>query len=210
MIQYTCAQCGMLLETEPAMVGKEERCPGCGRVNTVPAETVPAHEPPQAAPAYDLPEPAASVVMNYAPPPSPYAGFWRRLAAIFLDGLIIGAVAAALGLPVVAPAGVGRVSIEPLGIVLAWLYFALMESSAKQATLGKMALGIIVTDEQGRRISFARATGRHFAKILSALTLLIGYLMAGFTRRKQALHDMLAGCLVLKKGEHVVTGQAYD
>jgi Tfp pilus assembly major pilin PilA len=75
-----------------------------------------------------------------------------------------------------------------------------MESSVQQATLGKMALGIRVTDGQGRRVSFGRATGRHFAKLLSGLILLIGYLMAGFTVRKQALHDMIAGCLVVNRG----------
>jgi uncharacterized RDD family membrane protein YckC len=79
-----------------------------------------------------------------------------------------------------------------------WLYFALMESM-KGATLGKMALGIIVTDLQGNRISFGRATGRYFAKIISSLTILVGYIMAGFTQRKQALHDIIAGCLVINK-----------
>jgi uncharacterized RDD family membrane protein YckC len=73
-----------------------------------------------------------------------------------------------------------------------------MESSSKQATLGKMALALKVTDLQGRRISFARATGRHFAKIISGMILLIGYIMAGFTERKQALHDMIAGTLVIR------------
>lgn len=77
-----------------------------------------------------------------------------------------------------------------------WIYEAAMESSSKQATLGKMALGLKVTDLEGRRISFARATGRHFAKLLSGMILLIGYIMAGFTERKQALHDMIAGTLV--------------
>jgi uncharacterized RDD family membrane protein YckC len=83
--------------------------------------------------------------------------------------------------------------------VAQWLYFALLESSSWQGTLGKKALGLIVTDMMGRRISFARATGRHFAKIISGMILLIGYLMAGFTERKQALHDMIAGCLVFRK-----------
>ena len=77
-----------------------------------------------------------------------------------------------------------------------WIYEAVMESSSKQATLGKMALGLKVTDLEGRRISFARATGRHFAKLLSGMILLVGYIMAGFTERKQALHDMIAGTLV--------------
>ena len=80
-----------------------------------------------------------------------------------------------------------------------WIYEAAMESSAKQATVGKMAMGLKVTNLEGRRISFTRATGRHFAKYISAMILLIGYIMAGFTERKQALHDMIASCLVLRR-----------
>jgi uncharacterized RDD family membrane protein YckC len=88
----------------------------------------------------------------------------------------------------------------PIIIAATWLYFAMMESSARQATIGKIALGLYVTDLQGRRLSFGRATGRFFAKIITGLVpLFIGYIMAGFTARKQALHDMIAGCLVLKK-----------
>jgi uncharacterized RDD family membrane protein YckC len=88
----------------------------------------------------------------------------------------------------------------PLTIVVTWLYFALMETSVRQGTLGKMALGLFVTDLEGRRISFGRATGRFFAKIITGLVpLFIGYIMAGFTAKRQALHDMIAGCLVLKK-----------
>ena len=79
-----------------------------------------------------------------------------------------------------------------------WLYSALMESSAKQATVGKLALGIIVTDMEGRRIGFGKATGRHFAKFLSALILGIGFIMVAFTQRKQGLHDILAGTLVIR------------
>jgi uncharacterized RDD family membrane protein YckC len=74
-----------------------------------------------------------------------------------------------------------------------------MESSPFQATIGKVAVGIYVADLQGQRISFGRATGRFFGKILSGAILLIGYLMAGFTEKKQALHDTMAGCLVLVK-----------
>jgi uncharacterized RDD family membrane protein YckC len=83
--------------------------------------------------------------------------------------------------------------------VVQWLYFALMESSAKRGTLGKLALGIVVTDMAGNRISFGRATGRYFGKIVSGLILCIGYIMAGFTQQKQALHDIMAGCLVVRK-----------
>jgi len=85
-----------------------------------------------------------------------------------------------------------------ISIIIDWLYFAIMESSSKQATIGKMALSIKVTDEMGNRISFARASGRYFGKILSGLILMIGYIMAAFTQKKQALHDILSNCLVVK------------
>jgi len=84
-------------------------------------------------------------------------------------------------------------------LVLEWLYYALLESSAWQATLGKKALGLEVTDLAGVRITFGRATGRYFARYISFFTLGIGYLMAGFTEKKQALHDMIAGTLVIRK-----------
>ncbi|MBN1594114.1 MAG: RDD family protein [Candidatus Coatesbacteria bacterium] len=92
-----------------------------------------------------------------------------------------------------------------LAILIPWLYFAFMESSHLQATIGKMAMGSIVTDLEGDRISFLRATGRYFGKIVSHIILMIGFLMAGFTARKQALHDMLAGCLVIQKTSNVKT-----
>jgi uncharacterized RDD family membrane protein YckC len=79
-----------------------------------------------------------------------------------------------------------------------WIYEAGMESSSKQATLGKMALGLKVTDEYGKRIGFARASARFFSKILSRMILMIGYIMVGFTARKQGLHDMIAGTLVMR------------
>ena len=100
--------------------------------------------------------------------------------------------------------------VHPLGLAIlgggvtfiatlfgSWLYEAFMESSSYQATLGKMIFGMKVTDLNGNRISFERATGRHFAKILSSI-LGIGYIMVGFTERKQGLHDLLAGTLVLR------------
>jgi uncharacterized RDD family membrane protein YckC len=74
-----------------------------------------------------------------------------------------------------------------------------MESSPTQATVGKMVLGIKVTDGEGRRISFDRAIGRNLGKIISAMMLLIGYFMIDFTERKQGLHDIMAKCLVVVK-----------
>jgi uncharacterized RDD family membrane protein YckC len=79
-----------------------------------------------------------------------------------------------------------------------WLYDALMTASPQQGTVGKMAFGLKVTDSQGQRISFARATGRHFAKYISMILCFIGFIMAGFTARKQALHDMIADTVVIK------------
>jgi uncharacterized RDD family membrane protein YckC len=89
-------------------------------------------------------------------------------------------------------------SIAMFAAAIDWLYFSLMESSSKQATLGKLALGLRVTGNNGRRISFGRATGRYFAHFLTNLTLLIGYVIQVFTSRRQALHDLIAGTLVTR------------
>jgi uncharacterized RDD family membrane protein YckC len=136
-----------------------------------------------------------------------YAGFWLRFAALMIDMVIFfvfnAIVLGILGInfinssdPEAALTGVlGYYGIIQIGAIL---YFTLMESSAWQATLGKRAVGIIVTDLNGQRISFPRALGRYFGKILSGIVLLIGYIMAAFTDRKQALHDLVASTLVIK------------
>lgn len=129
-----------------------------------------------------------------------YAGFWRRFAAFIIDGLLLSAVSVPLTLGIGGddPYGAAGSGANSISTVIGWLYYALMESSSKQGTLGKMALGIVVTDLDGRRIGFGKATGRYFAKILSALIIGIGFLMIAFTERKQGLHDILAGALVVK------------
>ena len=155
-----------------------------------------------------------------APPTVTYAGFWKRLFAYLIDKLLIGVVCGILAIPVIAVSIAGSANppdnpddtsvlaallfgiILLLGLVsllIEWIYFALMECSAKQGTLGKLALGIQVTDMNGSRVSFGRATGRYFGKILSGLVLCIGFIMAGFTQQKQALHDILSQCLVVNK-----------
>ena len=141
---------------------------------------------------------AAEQISGMAVPAAGYAGFWRRFVAVLIDGLIVSIVLIPLALVFNDP-DQQRTIYSPISTVVNWLYFALMESSARQATLGKMALGIVVTDLEGNRIGFGRATGRYFAKILSALILLIGFIMAAFTAKKQALHDMIASTLVVKK-----------
>ena len=92
-----------------------------------------------------------------------------------------------------------------IGAVASWLYWALMESSSWQATLGKKALGLYVTDLAGNRVSFGKASGRFWSgkglgmvPYIGPLYRLVDCILAGFTERKQALHDMIAGCLVLR------------
>ena len=122
-----------------------------------------------------------------------YAGFWVRVVAAIIDGGMLGIVQFVLNQFIDDFAAVNL-----LNTLVAWLYFAGLESSASQATLGKMVLGMKVTGLDGDRISFLRATGRYLAKILSALILLIGFIMVAFTEKKQGLHDMIASTLVVK------------
>ena len=136
--------------------------------------------------------------INYTKP-FEYAGFGLRFGAILLDGLIIGLPLKIFG-NIFSAIGDEADSVYTLiTIVIYWLYFAIMESSKNQATLGKKILKIKVVDMNGNKVSFARATGRHFGKILSSFILLIGFFMAGFTEKKQTLHDIMAQCLVIKE-----------
>ena len=137
--------------------------------------------------------------------PIAYGGFWRRFVAYFIDVIIVYIVSIVVGFLVGAVLGIARVNGDIiafagwlLGFAIWILYWATQESSEAQATLGKRALGMRVTDLNGQRISFGRALGRTFAKWISTLIFCIGYIMAGFTARKQALHDMIAGTLVVR------------
>ena len=141
-----------------------------------------------------------------------YGGFWRRVVAYLIDAILIGIVITVVG----SVFGLGTSTSEVsdmsaafaynaddlpstlMSLAIGIAYFAGLESSAWQATVGKKALGMVVTDVNGHRISFLRGVGRYLAKILSALILLIGFIMVGFTERKQGLHDMIAGTLVWK------------
>jgi uncharacterized RDD family membrane protein YckC len=148
-----------------------------------------------------------------------HAGFWLRFVAYLIDGaillagefaifLVFGLIGGALDGSLSSAGsssssgGPGRSITSLLAwlVVLAgtWLYFSLQESSSYQATPGKRALGLKVVDLEGRRLSLGRATARWFSKLLSGLICYIGFFMAGFTERKQALHDMIAGTLVIR------------
>ncbi|BDW11447.1 hypothetical protein PSHI8_15300 [Polynucleobacter sp. SHI8] len=136
-----------------------------------------------------------------------YAGFWIRFVAYIIDTFILSTVLILLGTiwslknddssvdlaTTIAQSGM----VLSISFFLHWFYFAIMESSESQATLGKKILGLKVTDEFGQRMSFGRATGRYFSKFISSLILGIGYIMAAFTDRKQALHDKIASTLVI-------------
>ena len=147
-------------------------------------------------------QPEAALVSAYA-----FAGFWKRLIAYFLDGIIFsflfGVLAFLLGGSIFSinpqnPANLMAIfGIYALIYPAWWLYFALMESSSAQGTLGKKIMGIKVTDMHGYPIGFGHATGRHFSAFITQMTFTIGYLMSAFTARKQALHDMIASTLVV-------------
>jgi uncharacterized RDD family membrane protein YckC len=126
-----------------------------------------------------------------------YAGFWIRTGAYLVDALILFAANFVIGLATAAaiPQVVGSI----VSLILGASYFALMEASEYQATLGKMAFGIKVGDQNGDQISVANAIGRYFAKIISGLILFIGFMMVGWDEKNQGLHDKLASTFVFYK-----------
>ncbi len=186
---------------------------------TVPSATV-------AAPI--APTPAYSYAASMEPPAHlVYAGFWLRVLAHFVDGVVLFAVfAVLLGLwfalvgllvgfnnlgfhppssspPVDAGAivllGVLEIVLFSVFFLFGWLYHAILESGPWQGTIGKRALNLRITSMTGERITFWHATGRFFARIIATLPFCIGYLMCAFTERKQALHDMIASTLVVRR-----------
>ncbi len=139
-----------------------------------------------------------------------YGGFWKRSIAFMIDYIVtvvlimffafLGAAALALrGVDVNDTQTLLRFDlwVQASGFVLIWLYFALLESSKMQATIGKKLLGMQVTGLDGKRLSFLRSSVRHFAKILSVALALIGFIMIAFTKKKQGLHDIIASALVI-------------
>ena len=211
-----CSKCGTAIPQNAAF------CAACGQPVNQPSTLA------ASAPGFAAATPLAAArpygyVASPAFPAMAYAGFWLRVVAYLIDGLLAGIGFGVLALIGVAIVGVGHFKdfaqgannpddfftpdvigivfvLAATAVVMVWLYYAGMESSLYQGTLGKMALGLIVTDLEGRRISFGRASGRYFSKLITGLIPLgIGYAMAGFTEKKQALHDMIASCLVLRK-----------
>jgi len=212
-----CSKCGSELASTASF------CARCGQPVSVLAPS-PAALPPVAG-ASSWPAPVVSTPVL---PPSyggvGYAGFWLRFVAYLIDAVISSLAFAVLLIPFIVLSGLGGAfskigSGEGIGddvapflvfgfifgvigiiLVVSWLYFALSESSSWQATPGKKILNLQVTDTEGQRLSFGRASGRFFAKMITGMIpLAIGYIMAGFTEKKQALHDIIAGCLVIRQ-----------
>jgi uncharacterized RDD family membrane protein YckC len=134
-----------------------------------------------------------------------YGGLWIRFAAYVVDAGVLlipnlliqflcRAVTPATSEPEWSLIGTG------LSLLLWWIYTAVLLSSRWQATLGKKFCGLKVIDYDGQRISFGRATGRYFASYLSAVLLCIGFLMIGWTSRRQGLHDFMPNTLVVRTG----------
>jgi uncharacterized RDD family membrane protein YckC len=154
-----------------------------------------------------------------------YAGFWLRFVAYIIDSIIVYVMQSFIFIPVLGLLGITFASnmenvqnmsdAEAIGMfgsimafagatmflttIIAVLYWSLMESSKYQATVGKLALGLIVTDMEGKNLDLTKALIRNVCKIISWMILLIGYIMAAFTEKKQGLHDIIAGTLVVKK-----------
>ena len=207
-----CSKCGAAVAAESAF------CTTCGNPQSRPAVAAPAA----------VVVPANVGVAGYSAGRGQflYGDFWLRFVAYLLDSLIMGFAVIALFIPLAAITGAaahlrvledaprhGQINPAMVAAILSvvftfvcaallitWLYHAYFESSSWQATPGKRVVNLYVTDLNGQPISFLNATGRHFAKIITGLIpLLLGYIMAAFTERRQALHDMIAGTLVLRR-----------
>jgi len=228
-----CANCGASLS--PGFAGED---PAERTLPTAEEPSVPAGAPwpgtarPELPPAPPM-APSLSGWEPVAPPPAMpfgapepvappaaaliYAGFWRRLWAAFLDGVVLWALSVPFIIMWLLPlTNVNMEQYEGLpsdqqmeifgACLLYWLvttlmeflYFGLFESSRRRATLGRIALGIQVTDVHGNRIGLGRAFLRRIARVLSVFTFGIGFLVSLFSKRRQTLHDLLAGTLVVR------------
>lgn len=207
-----CSKCGSEISSASTF------CASCGQPVTSLAPPLPSLSPVVPAP----PAPYVPASVSYGG--VQYAGFWLRFVAYLIDGMISMLAFAVLLVPLFVLTGAGA-ALSKIGsgedisddvaafigfgfifgfvgiiLLVSWLYFALSESSSWQATPGKKILNLKVTDLSGQPISFGRASGRFFAKIITGMIpLAIGYIMAGFTEKKQAIHDMIASCLVLRR-----------
>lgn len=203
-VNFACPLCGRRLTLDRRWVGREVQCPFCNSVFLFNEEMIERLAPRQAIPVSMSSasgcrqHPRGTVIFDTKP-----IGFWARVVASFIDAIVT--IVAAVIVAFVVGMFVGVIGGNPelfgqlVGIVTSWLYCALMESSEAQATLGKLVIGAKVVDANGERLTFGRATGRHFAKYISWLLLCVGYIMVAFDERKRGLHDMMAGTYVVSR-----------
>jgi uncharacterized RDD family membrane protein YckC len=187
-------------ESTGASAGEAADCPMCGEEIDVRDKDCPACGEPIAGKSNSRRENPNNLV---------YAGFWLRFVAVIIDGLILGIpTSAVVAIVLVLFQDIPWLDIldmtgiwmpELLLLLMTWPYYSTMESSRYQATFGKMLLGLIVTDLKGERVSFGRASGRHWAKVFSSYCAMLGYLVAGFDDKKQAWHDSISSCLVIRR-----------
>jgi uncharacterized RDD family membrane protein YckC len=176
---------------------------------TSPSQPPPAVEPlaPAAPSPYRPPVARVDDFPEFALGDVQYAGFWVRFAASVLDGLVVLVIAVVPGfvlgfvLAVLrVPVGKGDLWPKLLGFAVSWLYFATLESGEHSATYGKRAFSLqVLTADDLDRVGFLRASIRWIGRFISTF-LLIGYLMQPFTPRKRALHDYIAGTVVVVRG----------
>ncbi len=127
-----------------------------------------------------------------------YLGFFPRLITSIIDYVVLTIANFILVLPFMSDKALAGIINIAYALVAYWLYYTLMESSHYQATLGKLALKCKVTDLDGERIGFGQANARYWAKMVSCISLMGGYLMPFFNSKKQTLHDKIAKCVVIK------------
>lgn len=178
----------------------------------------PAPQPQQWSQPMPQPQPWPQTVQTPYPQAVRYAGFWRRFVAAVVDGLVVGivwfvlsglydfAAAAFLEGTAFSPGGAALERALWLSGAGRWLllalvifgYFVLMESTTRGASLGKMLLRIRVARADGRRTGLGHSLARTALKPISALPLMLGFVIAGWNRKKRALHDLLSGCIVVR------------
>ena len=198
-----CGHCGT-----PLPIASKRQCPQCGYVceNDLPFCS-------GCGAPLSVTDPAQST-MTPAPYAGVYAGFWMRFLAYIVDMMVAVLFMVALWIPLALSVGISTdfqkqiISMNAIAapflifwitmMFFPWLYFTIFESSSWQGTPGKRIAGLLVTDNKGARIGFGQANIRYWSKILSGF-MMIGYLMAAFTEKKQGLHDIIAGTLVLRR-----------
>jgi uncharacterized RDD family membrane protein YckC len=192
MAETLVIKAGSQPNPSPAMVVRPP-APVAAPIAPIAPASVGSGAPP--APVWDAARPSGAEAAGYG-------GFWLRVVAYIIDSLLLGipfviiSVVTALLFPK-SFVGVNFLN-NAASVAIGWLYFALMESSQRGATVGKMAVGLRVVSDRGERLSLGLAAGRYIAKFVSALTLGVGFVMVAFTDRKRGLHDMIAGTLVVK------------